>query len=258
MRNLYNLLCLLCLITFGNDLFAQSEVQRVRINFENPEGYTRHLLLGFVEDNSATDDFDYGYDAPNTEDLPDDLNWIIEEGRYVIQGVGQFSTNKFYPLGMYLTNSGNVSISLAALENFDSEIDVYIYDLVLDSYTHLNELDLDMSLTADTYLDRFFVAFSMNAHIEIMNQYLLSVDSIEENVMKVWHSNTSKELHINGLSPNQNADIEIYNLEGKRLLISSVNSSQNIINTSNISSGIYVVRLRSEALNHTEKFCITN
>jgi hypothetical protein len=99
-----------------------STIQKIRINFVTPLGYTRQLLLGFTSDNSASDSFDYGYDARNIEDFPDDMNWLIDNDRYIIQGVGAFDETKKYPLGLFLTNSGSVDMSLNSLENFDSPI----------------------------------------------------------------------------------------------------------------------------------------
>ncbi len=39
----------LSIISIGQ-LHAQNEIQRVRIDFETPLGYVRHLLLGFTPD----------------------------------------------------------------------------------------------------------------------------------------------------------------------------------------------------------------
>ncbi len=78
---------------------TNSPIQRVRIDITTPTGYTRHLLLGFTQDNAATDGFDYGYDAHNIDDYDDDCNWMIGNDRYVIQGVGAFHESKTYPLG---------------------------------------------------------------------------------------------------------------------------------------------------------------
>ena len=79
------------------------------------------MLLGFVPNNLATDYFDYGYDAMNTESFPNDLSWLINSEPYIIQGVGDFDESKLYPLGLYLSDSGEIEISLNTLENFDLE-----------------------------------------------------------------------------------------------------------------------------------------
>ncbi len=258
MRTISKRLCPLFLLLCISFSQAQSEIQRVRIDFENPDGYTRHLLLGFVPDNSASDDFDYGYDALNIDDLPDDLNWIIEDDRYVIQGVGEFNTSKYYPLGMFLTNTGDISISLAELENFEEEIDVYLYDLESNTYSLLNEVNFDKNLSANTYLDRFYITFSNTAHVDIIYNNLLSTSDDELSNLKIWHTNLKNILHVNGITNSSEAILSLYNMEGKKLVEEKITSESYSLNTSEISSGIYIVKINSDSFLHSTKVCISN
>ncbi|WP_299124203.1 T9SS type A sorting domain-containing protein [uncultured Winogradskyella sp.] len=258
MRTISTLLCAILFVTFSNSVEAQSEIQRVRIDFENPEGFTRHLLLGFVPDNSATDGFDYGYDALNPDDLPDDLNWIIEGDRYVIQGVGEFSVAKYYPLGMFLTNSGDISISLRELENFETEVNVYLYDLEYDSYTLLNETDMTQNISAGNYLDRFFVAFSNDIHLEVNSDYNVEIDKEYQKDVNIWYSKDNDELHINGLSSDENSILNIYSLEGKKIWEDNCSEKDYIVNTSEILNGIYFLTIETSTFLHSTKVCITN
>ncbi|BAO76954.1 T9SS type A sorting domain-containing protein [Winogradskyella sp. PG-2] len=257
MRTFIKFQCVLLFAFCFSFSFAQSETQIVRIDFQNTEGYTRHLALGFVPDNSATDGVDYGYDAPYVEDLQDDLNWMIEDNRYIIQGVGAFDTNKYYPLGMFLSNGGDISISLNALENFDEDIDVYLYDLELDTYTLLNNSDFNKNLFADNYLNRFYIAFSTSAHLDINSDNLLSNnDNDHLKSLKIWHSNNN--LYVKGVEPSIDNSIAIYNFEGKILSEEKMYRESHVINTSEMTTGIYMVRIKSDQFSHTAKVCITN
>jgi hypothetical protein len=238
--------------------FAQSQIQIVRIDFENPDGFTRQLALGFVEDNSATDGVDYGYDAPNIEDLQDDLNWIIEDNRYIIQGVGAFDTTKYYPLGMFLTNSGEVSISLNALENFQNSVNVYLYDLELDEYTVLNETDYTQNLSAGTYVNRYFVAFSNDAHLDISANYLLSLNENTQSSIKIWHSKANDELNISGLTLNENIKLTLYSIDGKIIEEQDISEKKTTLNTSEITDGIYLATIETSTFTHSAKVYITN
>ncbi|WP_296384645.1 T9SS type A sorting domain-containing protein [Winogradskyella sp.] len=258
MRTISKLPYLLFLLFCINFSQAQSEIQRVRIDFENTDGYTRHLLLGFVPDNSASDGFDYGYDALNNDDLEDDLNWIIDDGRYIIQGVGAFNSNKYYPLGMFLTNTGDISISLTELENFENEIDVYLYDLESNTYALLNETNFDKNLSANTYLNRFYITFSNSAHIEISNNSLLSTNDNESGNLKIWHSNHNDLLHINGKTIFTDTTLSLYNMEGKKLVEEKITNKSYSLDTSTISKGIYIVKINSDTFSHSTKVCITD
>ncbi|WP_299116274.1 T9SS type A sorting domain-containing protein [uncultured Winogradskyella sp.] len=250
----YALVVLLCF----NLSYAQTEIQTVRIDFQNPEGFTRHLALGFVQDNSATDGVDYGYDAPYINDLQDDLNWMINDNRYVIQGVGAFNANKYYPLGMFLTNTGEVTISLSALENFESSIDVYLYDLELNTYTHLSAANLVQSISAGDYINRFFITFSNNVHTEISNNYLLSINDNNKDDITVRYSSQQDQINVLGLSYGDNLSLTLYNIVGKKIKQESISTNKSHISTSEISEGIYLVRIETSTFAYSTKVCITN
>ncbi|MBV7267684.1 T9SS type A sorting domain-containing protein [Winogradskyella luteola] len=237
--------------------YAQG-IQTVRIDFQNPEGFTRHLALGFVEDNSATDGVDYGYDAPYINDLQDDLNWMIENDRFVIQGVGAFSIQKYYPLGMFLSNAGEVTVSLNALENFENQVDVYLYDLELNSYLQLNDTDFTQSMLTGDYINRFFITFSNNVHSEISNNYLLSINDEKKNDINVWYSSQQNQIRVSDLSHNSNGRLTLYNIVGKKVKEEDISNNKNHISTSGISEGVYLVRIETPTFVYSTKVCITN
>lgn len=195
---------------------AFNQPQLVRIDFTMPNGYVRHLLLGFTPDNAASDGVDYGYDALNMDNFPDDLNWMINNQRYVIQGVGAFDDSKQYPLGMFISNSGNIAISLDTLENFNSPISVYLFDAVNNTHTLLNEVDFEASVMNGTYLDRFFIAFRDNSiNEDTFQNTTLSIDQHQKLESKITYLRNTKELHCKA---NANiTQIEVYSILGKRI-----------------------------------------
>lgn len=220
----HNLLFLVAILLCGiSPLLAQesvdsgqnrsNDIQRVRIDFETPMGFVRHLLLGFTPDNSATDGFDYGYDAVNIEDLPDDLNWMIDEERYVIQGVGAFHDNKAYPFGMFLTNSGNVKFSLLALENFTEPVNVYIYDSLDDSFHQINDNDYSIEMIASDYMDRFYITFSDQFSVEEN----LSVDDYYVNFLRLKYNRLNNQLHLNTQNKFLIENLEVFSPIGELL-----------------------------------------
>jgi hypothetical protein len=197
------------------EALAFTEIQRVRIDFTMPNGYVRHLLLGFTPDNAATDGVDYGYDALNMDNYPDDLNWMINNQRYVIQGVGAFDETKQYPLGMFLTNSGDIAISLDTLENFETEISVYVYDAIANTHTLLNDMDFQQTLSPGTYLERYYITFSNSSNTNELESHL-SVSEEEIADTKILYLKRSNEIYIQ--SNSMISKIEVYNLLGKRIL----------------------------------------
>jgi hypothetical protein len=240
----------------SNTAAATSQIQRVRIDFVNPTGYTRHLLLAFTPDDAATDGVDYGYDALNIDNYPDDLNWMIEGGRYVIQGVGAFNDSKFYPFGMFLSNSGTIKISLNALENFDTPINVFIYDSLLDTFTSINDFNYNNSLTKGDYINRFYIAFSNNSII--VNTLSLTNTTIKQTTL--YYQNSSKELVVKTNSALTIKEISVYNILGKKLLnMQNVNSNAINIPVSGIrTSSSLILNITTSDGKQLNKHILTN
>ena len=222
-------LCFVVLFCFSLRLSSQtSEIQRVRIDFVGPLDYTRHLLLAFTPDDAATDGFDFGYDGLVPDNFPDDMNWIIEDGRYVIQGVGAFSNYKYYPLGMFLSNSGEIEIALYRLENFDTKINVYVYDSLLNTFTSINDTNYIKNLNYGDYLNRFYITFTNDSQMinAIAGQSALSISSQDISKTSFRYINSSKDLLIKTNSSLNLKEVSLYNVLGKKLFdIQNINSN---------------------------------
>ena len=242
--------------TYATTLIAQSnnnanEIQRVRIDFVSPDKYTRHLLLAFTPDNAATDGFDYGYDALNPDNFLNDLNWMIEEKRYVIQGVGAFDETKQYPFGLFLGDSGDIEIILTGLENFDSEIDVFIYDLFLDTYTRINDDSFKMNIDAADYLNRFFISFQAPE----VDENPIDDDEIETSPIvevvntSINYLNKSNEIFIQVPNTVNVKHVYLINLLGQTVnswnALNADFSNEIKIPVKNISNGVYIISVKT-------------
>ncbi len=218
-------------------------IQRVRIDFVTPTGYTRQLLLAFTSDNSATDDFDYGYDGPNIDNYPDDFSWIINNNEYVIQGVGEFNNNKCYPIGMFLSNSGNIQISLNSLENFNSSINVFIYDTLLGTFNSITETNFSNYYESGDYLNRFFVTFTNNLN-EINLNNALSLNDYNLNNASIKVLQSTQELIIKTNTLNVLSKVTLYNTIGKKLFeLQNINESEIKIPLKQFNSNTIIVSL---------------
>ena len=226
-------ICFVILIAFLN--YSEAQVQRVRIEFESPTGYVRPLLLGFDPTNTATDGVDWGYDAEIMDNYPDDLYWLIEGKRYNIQGVGAFDETKKYPLGLFLTYSGAITISLTALENFITPIDVFIYDAYLDTYTQINNTDYTTLMSSGDYLDQYFIAFIEPA---------LSLVENDLQETEIRYLRNIKELYINTYNNSTIKQISLYNLLGQELFVlKDINTNEIKISLDFITTGISIVNI---------------
>ena len=239
---------LLLLLTISLQSIAQ-DIQRVRLDFETPNGYVRHLLLGFTPNNAANDNYNYGYDAMNIDNFPDDLNWIVGDIRCVIQGVGAFETTKFYPLGLYISNPGNFKIELTSLENFDEVIDVYIYDSLYNSYSQINDFHFENYTESGEFENRYYITFSEdNPSMEYYAaQQLLSSDEITNIENSIKYLRNSKEVIFNQNLLNDVEYLAIYNVFGQLIhKVNTIKSNRIKINPSNDNNtNVYIINLKT-------------
>lgn len=237
---------LLCLFAnTGTNAKNTSEnytIQRVRVDFTSPDGYVRHLLLGFTTNDAATDDFDFGYDAINIEDFPNDMNWMIEDERYIVQGVGSYAPTKSYPLGIFLSDSGEIQIGLNSLENFEEEIPVYVYDSVLDTYVLINNQNFSFNVDSGEYINRFYITFSNESSSE-SNALSLNDENLDK--YKINYYSNSKELHV--FTYESLHSISIFNLNGKLLNTLTFESLNEIkLPIEEKTKGMYIVSVTTE------------
>lgn len=231
-------ICFILLLSAHNICGAQ--VQRVRIIFESPTGYIRPLLLGFDPTNTATDGVDYGWDVLMFDNIPGDLNYMIEGNRYVVQGVGEFEKNKRYPFGLFLTNPGTIRISLFSLENFELPIDVYIYDADLDNYTRINDVDYFSIMSSGDYLNKYYIAFYDPT-------VTLSLDENGLQEPEIKYLGNSKELYVNTHNNSHIKKITLYNLLGQEIFaLQSINHSEIKIPVNTISANYLLVNIETE------------
>ena len=236
-QTLMNRITTICVVLFLSiyNISEAQEVQRVYLDFETPLGFVSSLLLNFTPNNAATDGVDPGWDSLSGNTYPDDLNWLIEGNRYVIQSVGAFDETKKYPLGLYLTNSGTITISLNRLENFDPPIDVYIYDALLDTYIQINNANYTAVMSSGNYIDKYFIAFLDPA---------LSLDQSDLNESEITYLKKTKELYINTHNNSNIKQISLYNLLGQEIFIlKDISQGEIKISLNHITTDVSVVNI---------------
>jgi hypothetical protein len=233
----------------------EDPIQRVRINFLAPNGSIRPLLLAFVPNNLATDGVDFGYDALKTDNFPFDLTWIIEGDEYIIQGVGDFDVTKQYPLKAILAAAGNIEIALDNLENFETEIEVFIFDALLNTYTKINDGNYQYYLEAGAYENRFFLAF-MDANA------LTVVDKNLQNFVVNYLMKTN-EIYIKAPSAVEVKQVQVISMLGQVIKSwdvrnASSHSNELRIPFKNSSKGHYIVKVETSSGIITKKFIVKN
>jgi len=237
-----------------NTYANSDDIQRLRLQFSAEDGLIRPLLLAFTPDNAATDGFDYGYDALAPDQYPNDMFWDIAGNNYVIQGVGAFDNTKIYPLNINVTNAGSIHIRLTGLENFESEIDVFVYDALLNTYTAINASDYEITLDAFSYINRFYVAFTSAAS-------LLSEDENEAADLLISYLIHSHEIIIKSLDLLNVKKIHLINLFGQTVKIwdhqdFNAHGGDLRMPVHSVAEGTYIIKVETFDSTHNKKAII--
>jgi hypothetical protein len=145
---------------------------------------------------------------------------------------------------MVLGERGNIEIALSELENFDEDIDVFIYDALLDTYTKLNALDYTNNLDSNTYDNRFFITFKDN-------QEALDITEEKLNNIQVNYLLDSQEIYVKVPQTTDVKQIYLINIAGQVVkswnTLNFPNTNNFKIPVKNISEGTYVLRLQSDS-----------
>lgn len=180
----------------------------IRVGYEDPEGFHRQLVLGFLPDSPANLNYNPGYDAFMYDIREDELFYIIESDltkKYVIQGVGAYNNAYEFPLGLIITQAGTHTIMLDAVEGFIDT--VFIKDTVLNTTYNLTETNFNPDLPPGEYLDRFKVVFQ---------EETLNVNTFNRKAITVYY-NGNNSIIINNKNKISLNDISIYNLLGQQI-----------------------------------------
>ncbi|MEM5566349.1 T9SS type A sorting domain-containing protein [Psychroserpens sp. AS72] len=240
---------------------TDNQVQRVRIDVTTSMGFQRHLLLAFTPDDAASDAYDYGYDAVNIDNYANDSSWMIGEQRCVIQGVGAFHHTKAYPLGLFLSNAGNVEFKLTALEHFDEAIEVYIYDSLNDVSTSISNSSFVEAMPEGDSTNRFYITFTNNIGAMVFSDSTLSTQDSNLTTPQISYISSTKELQITVPQGLSFQEIHLYNILGQKVkqwsnLTSSSSGNYNI-SLSNISKGTYLVSLKTKTGKFNKRLIIS-
>lgn len=207
--------------------------KRFRLNVIFNQEYTRQLLQNFH--NSATDGFDYGLEAPTSEDAPTDVTWIQDDEPYTIQA-HRFDIEKRIPLVIKAENQQPIDFSIFDVQNFDESQAIYLHDIETELYINLREQNYSMNLPAGTYNNRFEITFQAET---------LSTASITDEDFEVFQNTENAELTI--LNPNglDIKSVTLFDITGKRVINAENigNQSDYRFSTKSLSDGVYVATI---------------
>ncbi|MHB1147466.1 MAG: T9SS type A sorting domain-containing protein [Lutibacter sp.] len=154
---------LLSFVLLGIGLLSysqQSDIRpKFRIGFDAPKIDHRQLLL--TVDNRASYGIDWGFDALMYQVLSDDMYWMLENKKYVIQAVDSLIFEQKIALGVQTLTGGTITIKIDKLENVSEETAIFLMDKETNTLYDLRKNNYTTTLPAGEYNSRYALAFKM-------------------------------------------------------------------------------------------------
>ncbi len=196
----------------------------------------RELLLTI--DENTTEGIDWAYDAHLNEDQTDDMFWMIEDEKFIIQANDNASLTTVYPLGIKTSTDGVSTFSINALENVPDSVNIFLHDKALNVFHDLRTNAYEIFLSEDEYLDRFEITFKIMSNS-------LGIDEQDISSLDVLYSNDKEKIVL--INPNlvEVKYIELFNMLGQSVqkLESISESGYSEYDVKNLSTGTYVIKL---------------
>ena len=231
----------------SNDIIQKDNYKRIRLGFNANNNYHRQVLLGFM-DEKATSGIDYGYDGIGLDELPNDMYFLNGENQLVIQGEGYFNEEASYPIGVKTDVEGKVTFTIDALENFDAQQKIYIYDDETKTYNEIQKSAFEVTLPAGVNDTRFSLRFKDKSS-NTDKTLTVEENKTNTNEIKIAHIQNSNSLVINNsISDVSVLKVTLFNINGQSIANWKIENQdqQNIqIPINKISSGVYVVKLKT-------------
>lgn len=173
---------LLSLVLLAAGFFSFSQQidirPKFRIGFDAPKIDHRQLLLTI--DHRASYNVDWGFDALMYQVLSDDMYWMLENKKYVIQAVDSIIFEKQIALGVQTLTGGAITIKIDKLENVSEEMDVFLMDKETNTLYDLRKNNYTATLAAGEYNNRYALAFKMKNMAPVANENaVLVVEDID-------------------------------------------------------------------------------
>ena len=224
-------------VTNTEDNAVEDLRPKFRFGYKSPETYKRQILLTIDENTSI--DYNWGYDAKIDEVNIEDMYWNFANEKFVIQGTNETLPTTALPLTVKTENGGIIEIGIDALENVDPSLDIYLKDN--DTYHNLRTLAYTVTVEAGVIANRFEIVFTPG---ETLN----TEDFDTKENTTIFYNNTQESLFVKGLKDNVK-QLVLYNTLGQNVFNKQDLSTQTLANgisISNLSTGLYIVSIKTE------------
>ena len=229
-------------------------MKKFRLEFNSVSGpdTRRELLLGFSP--FTSDAYDYGYDAENAEINNNDLYLNLDGKNMNMQAYSDITPDKVVPLNFKSSGNNTFEIKVSEMENIDETQAIYLRDNLTDMYFDLTgKTAYQFTSNQGKFNKRFEIVFQSQAQT-------LSVEASQATENFIYYQNNEHKLYAKKLNAPVSR-IALVNMLGQTALeFNNISQDElrNGLSISNLSSGAYIVYLRTDASEVLTKKIIVN
>ena len=236
---------------------------KIRVGLDAPDVLHRQVLLTF--DERTTDNIDKGFDAVIYDVWGNDIYWLIENNRLVIQSVKEFSKERVVPIGISSMGNGVIKIKVDEIENSTPNLKVYLRDnSTMETFDILNET-YEVLLEEGEYFDKYSIVFKkekkidevveeVNEEAEMIDEdvYMSNIQVVEEDTVQynnlfVFVNSDNTILSIRKPDDLNIKDIMLFNVLGQIIKVWDENLNENEIDLSiNLETGVFYVVINTD------------
>jgi len=223
----------------NNSKSKSLEKDRIWLDLTTNQGGFNQLLIGFLDE--ATDGFDNGYDALKLEGgNPIGFYSVIDEDKFIIQGLGSFSNDKTVSLGFNSQVAPRTfTINIDQVEGRLKDVEIYLFDKELNETHNLKESSYQFEqINTGEFPNRFTLSFTNTAlDIETLNK---------EMNFTISNSTDGFDIGANEIIEK----IKVYDLLGRLLIENTPNKKNFHLDTDRIQTGTILI-IESTFINNT-------
>jgi len=215
---------------------------------------TANTSIYFIE--GTTKGLDIGYDASVYGGVSGEFaifTNLVEDNQGLDMAIQSLPYNNFndviIPLGVKAQQGTSLTISLGYGSTLSNDVNVYLEDRLLNTFTLLNDSDYVFTPNMDlTGTGRFFLRFAD----EDTSTLISELDDI-----LIYSNNASREVVIKG-QLSEFSNVDIYDIQGRLVNTKTLDNSTfiNTVNVDALSSGVYLVQLSNGSAKKTQKIVI--
>ncbi|GAB1857198.1 T9SS type A sorting domain-containing protein [Flavobacteriaceae bacterium MHTCC 0001] len=214
----------------------QDNRTKIWFTFTKPDSFTKTFGLGF--DTNTSYGYDNGYDAKTYSELDNDMNWVLNNEKLVIQALPEIDLDHEIPLRTDIAELDTYIVAISKSLNLPHNINIFLWDRVQNIYYNLSNGEAQLVLDNSTPQDRFAIV--------LQNSSTLKNPTFETKETFATYDSETKTLKLH--QTERLGDIgafNIYNTLGQKVMTLN-NPKTNTINIANLSNGIYVLKILGE------------